>query len=74
MKSIRFTRRQFLKAMLAAMTGLAISAKKPTLQGMAQSGSPPIHLPLLMKSSGRGRPTWQGGPSLCPGCDGLGFQ
>ena len=52
MKSTRFTRRQFLKATLAATTGLVLSAKKPTLPGVAQSGPPPIHLPILLKGSG----------------------
>jgi hypothetical protein len=52
MKGNRITRRQFLKAALAGVTGLAIAVKGRKLPGMAQSTPPPIHLPILMKGSG----------------------
>ena len=52
MKRARITRRQFLKAMLAAITGMTISTKVSMLPGLAQNGPPPIHLPILLKRSG----------------------
>ncbi len=68
MKRTAITRRQFLKAMLAAISGLAISAKESTLPGWAQSGPPPLHLPIIMKHSGaidlRGRVVHLYAPSV----------
>jgi len=52
MKRAQITRRQFLKALLAAITGLAISMRESKLPVIAQSGPPPVHLPLLLKHSG----------------------
>lgn len=52
MKRNGLNRRQFLKVTLATLAGMAISTQKNAYHGFAQNGTHPVHLPMLLKSSG----------------------